>query len=126
MPVRSGANITIDQLQRLSRGVLAAIFNDPANGSAVLDDGPVPQSRIRSGVDQFDAEIVCVAGALLCCAAAVHSNDNLISVSRCPGSLACSAAFMLSCANHSNTLAMSIGPQHGAQAPQRSLNATAV
>ena len=65
---------------------------------------------VLGGIHQLDAEVDCIAGASQrhCCAAAVHSNANLRKVSRCLASLACSAAFMLSCANHSNTLAMSM------------------
>jgi hypothetical protein len=62
------------------------------------------------GGDQRDAEVDCIPDVSLwhCCATAAHINANLRSVSRCLGSLACSAAFMLSCANQSNTLSMSM------------------
>ena len=65
--------------------------------------------------DQFDVEIDCsVPGRSVdCssrqrCAAAPQSSDNFIHISRCRGSSVCSAADVLSCANQSKTLAMSI------------------
>src|SRR4051812_32816426 len=48
--------------------------------------------------------------ALHCCAALAHSNANSANFSRRSRSAACSPMLLLSCANHSNTLAMSIGP----------------
>src|SRR5262245_51647002 len=43
-------------------------------------------------------------------AEAAHINANLSSISHCLGSLVCSAACLLSCANQSKTVAMSIVP----------------
>ena len=59
-------------------------------------------------VDELAAEVDCAARRSA--AAAPHSNANLVSVSRRFGSFECLAMSLLSCANHSNTLAMSIGP----------------
>ena len=51
------------------------------------------RAEAHGGVDQFDAEVACIASASLwhCWAAAAHINANLRNISRSLGSLACSA-----------------------------------
>src|SRR6476620_117977 len=67
---------------------------------------------VKSSVpDKLQIALVFTApsGDARCSAAAIaHSNAKLARLSRRFGSFACSAMWMLSCANHSNTLAMSL------------------